>query len=828
MKPFSTLMCVFVLTAAWSQTFPLRINCAADAASAVNGQNWLKDQYFTGGKTAFYNSAQYGGYYDNIDLTGEDAVYYAYRFGNDFSYNIPLSARTYKVRLRFAEIQCASEDTYLLNGNPSNSCNPDQPVVSAGQRVFDVYAEGIVLLKDFDVLATAGQSFRAVDREFFVTVTDGSLTLRFTNNLPTATIRNAAIVNGIEISEENTPAPTVVVNGLRNNAMVSDNIYVTASMPGFPANLPVSARFLLKDADGLDIEMNEIEQSRQIYYLGGEEKGVGKGWNVNILTPGSYTLTASIRVGQKDYTSAPVAFTVYASNLGSFSKGLTAYQNMPTARSLTADQILANTATAGITLPPATLGKRKEMIQMYQDFGIDLSVDSQNSFSVLLEQSRPKNWSPLTPKPLSGKFEQPFSIDACFYQKIPASYPRTALPGGYFDNTQFFSLNSAYNRLGFPIILSKDTDPLKTIRISYTGNPSTTETFRIPDNWCSFLPLGCQDVPGDQPSIFIDPASKTYINLYETGTDPQNAAGVFARASGGKQPLGTLGDIGGTIAAAFSPLPIMIREGELTDLNRPMSHAVGGPVNQMWRARTYPALRWDEFINSLNPPANTGVIPYGGVVQLDPTLRFKQDPASPATNPLYQVTLNNKIYKVHLPAFRILEAMQQYGYYVLDYGDIPWAVYSSVKEEELAPFGGSETYTGSARGGLVEEIRQIFAAAQLYVVPPLVKKPGYPPLTGVGYYATTNTEAVSRTEEKDTFTIIPNPASGKTVLTILSKTPASLSIYTPQGQLVRSVPVINIDKDYRFQLDLYGIAPGLYLCRLTTESTSVTKRLLIF
>jgi hypothetical protein len=98
---------------------------------------------------------------------------------------------------------------------------------------------------------------------------------------------------------------------------------------------------------------------------------------------------------------------------------------------------------------------------------------------------------------------------------------------------------------------------------------------------------------------------------------------------------------------------------------------------------------------------NTGLVPYGGVIQLDPELDLGK--------------LN-----LSLPALRILQAMQTYGYYVMDYGCADIDIYTALDAAELDPYGG---LWGSARGpGVQNEIQRVLSTSTLYVVAPLIKK----------------------------------------------------------------------------------------------------------
>ncbi len=99
---------------------------------------------------------------------------------------------------------------------------------------------------------------------------------------------------------------------------------------------------------------------------------------------------------------------------------------------------------------------------------------------------------------------------------------------------------------------------------------------------------------------------------------------------------------------------------------------------------------------------NTGLVPYGGVLQLDPALD------------LSKVVLS-------LPARRLLEAMQTYGYYVIDFGCADLDIYTAAPASEFEAYGGIWGY--SAKGpGVQTEINKVIAANLLYVVAPLYKK----------------------------------------------------------------------------------------------------------
>jgi hypothetical protein len=118
----------------------------------------------------------------NIDTSAPGAgpaqLYMSERYGSDFTYRFPVPADgTYTVRLHFAEI---------FNDR-------------LGERVEDVYINGKIVLKDFDILATAGRTNKAVVREYpgIRPNADGTITVRI-KATPTSPDQNAKI-SGIEI-----------------------------------------------------------------------------------------------------------------------------------------------------------------------------------------------------------------------------------------------------------------------------------------------------------------------------------------------------------------------------------------------------------------------------------------------------------------------------------------------------------------------------------------------------------------------------------------------------------------------------------------------------
>ncbi|MEJ8800548.1 malectin domain-containing carbohydrate-binding protein [Pontibacter sp. H249] len=98
---------------------------------------------------------------EDITGTGDDELYRFERSSTSdngsFSYALPVAGGRYRVVLHFAELYWTE----------------------AGRRVFDVRAEGALVLDDYDVFARAGGRYAAVAESFEVEVGDGALDLLF-------------------------------------------------------------------------------------------------------------------------------------------------------------------------------------------------------------------------------------------------------------------------------------------------------------------------------------------------------------------------------------------------------------------------------------------------------------------------------------------------------------------------------------------------------------------------------------------------------------------------------------------------------------------------
>jgi len=138
----------------------IRINAGGNSYAS-----WEADKYFTGGSV--YSNPK------PIANTQDDILFQTEHWGSNFSYNIPVpQSGYYRISLLFAEIYHGVENS-----------------TGIGARVFNVAAEGNLILSNFDIYLTAGGPAKALVEEIdSVLVTDGFLSLQFTGVVDNAKI----------------------------------------------------------------------------------------------------------------------------------------------------------------------------------------------------------------------------------------------------------------------------------------------------------------------------------------------------------------------------------------------------------------------------------------------------------------------------------------------------------------------------------------------------------------------------------------------------------------------------------------------------------------
>ncbi|MBV8071352.1 MAG: hypothetical protein JO270_15695 [Acidobacteriaceae bacterium] len=158
---------------------PIRIRAGWTSSwQGSAGQQWQADSYFVGGNALVRNTNPVR---ENNAIAPDMALYASERWGH-FSYAVPVADGRYKVTLKFCEGHYGRQNV---------------GVGGVGSRVFDVYCNGVALLRDFDIYKEAGGEGRPLDRTFsgIRPTAQGKIVLTF------VPIKGMACVNGIEVTE---------------------------------------------------------------------------------------------------------------------------------------------------------------------------------------------------------------------------------------------------------------------------------------------------------------------------------------------------------------------------------------------------------------------------------------------------------------------------------------------------------------------------------------------------------------------------------------------------------------------------------------------------
>jgi hypothetical protein len=149
-------------------------NTGAEPFTDQNEVAWDKNKYSVGGQ-GVYKPITVSNLLNETDKTSESPLYKTLRIGT-FNYEIPVPvAETYTVTLHFAE--------------PENFV--------AGDRLFDIKAEGQVIRSSYDIVSEAGANKKAITLTFDIECNDGVMNLEFIA-VQGAKV-NEALVCGVEV-----------------------------------------------------------------------------------------------------------------------------------------------------------------------------------------------------------------------------------------------------------------------------------------------------------------------------------------------------------------------------------------------------------------------------------------------------------------------------------------------------------------------------------------------------------------------------------------------------------------------------------------------------
>jgi len=172
----SLLNAVEILPAPSTSQLPVRIVASSTPFTDDARQVWVSDRYFIGGRHGLPPKGA------NISELG---IYQSDRVGR-FRYNIPaVPLARYRVRLYFREPWFGKENGG--NGGP-------------GSRVFDVACNGVLLMKNFDILAEGNS--KPIVKTFDVQASAGGRSSGGRIELYFMPVVNYPVVNAIEVEPE--------------------------------------------------------------------------------------------------------------------------------------------------------------------------------------------------------------------------------------------------------------------------------------------------------------------------------------------------------------------------------------------------------------------------------------------------------------------------------------------------------------------------------------------------------------------------------------------------------------------------------------------------
>ncbi len=347
-----------------------------------------------------------------------------------------------------------------------------------------------------------------------------------------------------------------------------------------------------------------------------------------------------------------------------------------TAVTRTVDDIYKRISPKNEDIPEEVVKARREMIQMYKDVGIDVSYDMENwSQSYKVIANFPQRWSTETPIPLgtSPDYAGAFSIDAPWNNKIPEGAPRVLIPRSAMKmhihiGVVKANIDSGGWGTGIAQIVSTPEDPYYTIASKYkTADVSSVFMLRAKENLFDYVNNA---QTGDEHIMFIDGETNTGVQIWKGrvpgdprgyGHSTNRIPGFDIRGSSASKEykLDGIGAEGGTgVNAVNTPTnAYTIKSSEISSTTEMINHAIGGAIPKMVGARVYPGVSIDSHMDmdadgtGGSSQYGGGVLPYGGVVQLDPEIDLKA---------MYDGG------KLSFHAYRILTAMQEYGFYNID------------------------------------------------------------------------------------------------------------------------------------------------------------------
>lgn len=175
-RELSRVSAIEIVPARPNKLNPVRMYFDDTVFTDSAGRSWMPAAYVSGGQTSRHTL--------HVSGTAAPELYSVERFGH-FSFAIPVDTGTYTLSLHFAE-------EFVGPGNPAGAGG-------AGSRVFDVFCNGVALLRNFDVFKEAGGNNRALVKTFqgLRPNSQGKLNVDF------VPVRDYASLYALEVTDDN-------------------------------------------------------------------------------------------------------------------------------------------------------------------------------------------------------------------------------------------------------------------------------------------------------------------------------------------------------------------------------------------------------------------------------------------------------------------------------------------------------------------------------------------------------------------------------------------------------------------------------------------------
>ncbi|XP_071741465.1 probable LRR receptor-like serine/threonine-protein kinase At1g07650 isoform X2 [Rutidosis leptorrhynchoides] len=168
------------------QIHSLHINCGGNEVNINNTTKYKADTEAKGASTYYIDDNQTWAFSSTGNFLDDDHDSDIYTLSNTSSlHNVSTNETNLYTTARKAAISLTYYGLCLMNGNYTVRLHfaeivfsQDSTFNSLGKRVFDVYVQGELKLKDFDIVKDAGGAGRPVVKNFTVNVTNNTLKIR--------------------------------------------------------------------------------------------------------------------------------------------------------------------------------------------------------------------------------------------------------------------------------------------------------------------------------------------------------------------------------------------------------------------------------------------------------------------------------------------------------------------------------------------------------------------------------------------------------------------------------------------------------------------------